>query len=184
MVRGGEEARTACGSLLMALPTDANRPFPSTPPCVSMVKTWLEPLRHTTFLDSTSPAHDVSTCTASALWRSTRVTVSAISSPNPSPSAVGAFVGVLTSVPVALVIKREEKNKRIWDLREKRHKGVEKGDKAFLESLYYLFEGKKGQDTHTHVSNTTHESTTLPLLIRVAAGSLCKSLWTQLSVSP
>ena len=42
---------------------------------------------------------------------------------------------------VALVIKREEKNKRIWDLREKRHKGVEKGDKAFLESLYYLFEG-------------------------------------------
>ena len=33
--------------------------------------------------------------------------------------------------------KREEKNKRIWDLREKRHKGVEKGDKAFLESLYY-----------------------------------------------
>ena len=37
--------------------------------------------------------------------------------------------------------KREEKNKRIWDLREKRHKGVEKGDKAFLESLYYLFEG-------------------------------------------
>jgi ribosomal protein S13 len=42
-------------------------------------------------------------------------------------------VGVLTSVPVALVIKREEKNKRIWDLREKRHKGV------------------KGQDTHTHV---------------------------------
>jgi hypothetical protein len=26
-------------------------------------------------------------------------------------------------------------------LREKRHKGVEKGDKAFLESLYYLFEG-------------------------------------------
>ena len=39
------------------------------------------------------------------------------------------FVGVLTSVPVALVIKREEKNKRIWDLREKRHKGVEKGDK-------------------------------------------------------
>ena len=32
--------------------------------------------------------------------------------------------------------KREEKNTRIWDLREKRHKGVEKGDKAFLESLY------------------------------------------------
>jgi hypothetical protein len=42
-------------------------------------------------------------------------------------------VGVLTSVPVALVIKREERNKRIWDLREKRHKGVEKGDKAFLD---------------------------------------------------
>ena len=34
------------------------------------------------------------------------------------------------------VQQREEKNKRIWDLREKRHKGVEKGDKAFLESLY------------------------------------------------
>ena len=33
--------------------------------------------------------------------------------------------------------KRGKKNKRIWDLREKRHKGVEKGDKAFLESLYY-----------------------------------------------
>ena len=49
-------------------------------------------------------------------------------------------MGVLTSVPVALVIKREEKNKRIWDLREKRHKGVEKGDKAFLESLYYTKE--------------------------------------------
>jgi hypothetical protein len=30
------------------------------------------------------------------------------------------------------VKKREEKNKRIWDLREKRHKGVEKGDKASL----------------------------------------------------
>ena len=41
---------------------------------------------------------------------------------------------------LALVIKREEKNKRIWDLREKRHKGVEKGDKAFLESLYYTKE--------------------------------------------
>ena len=33
-----------------------------------------------------------------------------------------------------------KKNKRIWDLREKRHKGVEKGDKAFLESLYYTKE--------------------------------------------
>ena len=31
--------------------------------------------------------------------------------------------------------KREEKNKRIWDLREKRHKGVEKGDKAFLKDF-------------------------------------------------
>ena len=51
-----------------------------------------------------------------------------------------APVGCRTSVPVALVIKREEKNKRIWDLREKRHKGVEKGDKAFLESLYYTKE--------------------------------------------
>ena len=30
--------------------------------------------------------------------------------------------------------KRGQKNKRICDLREKRHKGVEKGDKAFLES--------------------------------------------------
>jgi hypothetical protein len=55
-----------------------------------------------------------------------------ISSPNPPPPPSG-FVGVLTSVPVALVIKREESNKRIWDLREKRHKGVEKGDEAFLE---------------------------------------------------
>ena len=30
--------------------------------------------------------------------------------------------------------ERQESNKGIWDLREKRHKGVEKGDKAFLES--------------------------------------------------
>ena len=36
--------------------------------------------------------------------------------------------------------KRGKKNKRIWDLWEKRHKGVEKGDKAFLESLYYTKE--------------------------------------------
>ena len=37
------------------------------------------------------------------------------------------------SVRASVFLKREEKNKRIWDLREKRHKGVEKGDKAFLE---------------------------------------------------
>jgi hypothetical protein len=29
-----------------------------------------------------------------------------------------------------LVKKRGKKNKRIWDLREKRHKGVEKGEKV------------------------------------------------------
>ena len=33
-------------------------------------------------------------------------------------------VGVLTSVPIALVIKREENVRGIWDLREKRLKGV------------------------------------------------------------
>ena len=31
--------------------------------------------------------------------------------------------------------KISESNKRIWDLRDKRHKGVEKGDKAFLEPV-------------------------------------------------
>jgi hypothetical protein len=44
-----------------------------------------------------------------------------------------------------LVKKRGKKNKRIWDLREKRHKGVEKGDKAFLESLYYTKERVTGR---------------------------------------
>jgi hypothetical protein len=58
----------------------------------------------------------------------------------------GVCGSALTSVPVALVIKREEKNKRIWDLREKRHKGVEKGDKAFLESAGYTFFGMHGKD--------------------------------------
>ena len=29
--------------------------------------------------------------------------------------------------------KGKESNKRIWDLREKRHKGVKKGEKAFLQ---------------------------------------------------
>ena len=36
--------------------------------------------------------------------------------------------------------KRVTKGSGFWDLREKRHKGVEKGDKAFLESLYYTKE--------------------------------------------
>ena len=61
-------------------------------------------------------------------------------------SGVRSRVGVLqyvilTSVPVALVIKREEKNKRIWDLREERHKGVEKGDKE-RAGYTHTFEGE------------------------------------------
>ena len=59
----------------------------------------------------------------------------------------------MTSVPVALVIKREENNKRIWDLREKRHKGVEKGDKAFLESLYYKNEDRNKKVVWSRVAN-------------------------------
>jgi hypothetical protein len=42
------------GSLLMALPTDANRQalsfHPPFAPCVSTVKMWFEPVRHATFL--------------------------------------------------------------------------------------------------------------------------------------
>ena len=98
----------------------AVRAAPKTRNCItSRVKMWLEPLRHTTFLP-VQPG-------------GVPVTVSPLLTP---PLLRLGSVGVLTSVPVALVIKREEKNKRIWDLREKRHKGVEKGDKAFLESLY------------------------------------------------
>jgi hypothetical protein len=53
--------------------------------------------------------------------------------------------------------KREESNKRIWDLREKRHKGVEEGDKAILESLYYLFEGTT-RSRKTNRPGTSHEA--------------------------
>ena len=57
--------RAPPGPLLMAPPIDANRPFPSTPPCVSIGEdVVLTPLAHDV---STSPAHDVSTCSA---WRS------------------------------------------------------------------------------------------------------------------
>ena len=45
---GGERAPP--GSSLMAPPDDANRPSPSAPPVYPLVKMWLEPLRHTTFL--------------------------------------------------------------------------------------------------------------------------------------
>ena len=67
------------------------------PPCVSMVKMWLEPLRHATFLP---------------LWHTTflpvqpggvPITVSPLLTP---PLLRLGSVGVLTSVPVALVIKR------------------------------------------------------------------------------
>ena len=49
--------------------------------------------------------------------------------------------------------KGKESNKRIWDLREKRHKGVEKGDKAFLEptrrSAQAMEHGKGNQQQHS-----------------------------------
>ena len=48
LTEGGE--RAPLGSLLMASPDDANRPSPSAPPVYPLVKMWLEPLRHTTFL--------------------------------------------------------------------------------------------------------------------------------------
>ena len=67
------------------------------PPCVSMVKMWLEPLRHATFLP---------------LWHTTFLPVQpggvpiTVSPLLTSPLLRLGSVGVLTSVPVALVIKR------------------------------------------------------------------------------
>ena len=85
------------GPLLMAPPIDANRPFPSTPPVYPLVKMWLEPLWHTTFLP-----HRHTTFLPVQPGR-VPITVSPPQIPPPPPSG---FVGVLTSVPVALVIKR------------------------------------------------------------------------------
>ena len=82
--------------------------------------------------------------------------------------------------------KREEKNKRIWDLREKRHKGVEKGDKAFLESLYYLFEGttrktnrqtskrQRAQSHNDDDENDNHKADAAQSQAHNAAGGLFK----------
>jgi hypothetical protein len=50
--------RGACTAWLFAdgSPNDANRPTPSNPPVYPLVKMWLEPLRHTTFLPA-PPRH-------------------------------------------------------------------------------------------------------------------------------
>ena len=89
--------RAPPGPLLMAPPIDANRPFPSTPPVYPLVKMWLEPLWHTTFLP-----HRHTTFLPVQPGR-VPITVSPPQIPPPPPSG---FVGVLTSVPVALVIKK------------------------------------------------------------------------------
>ena len=67
------------------------------PPCVSMVKTWLEPLRHATFL----PLRHTTFLPVQP--GGVPVTVSPLLTP---PLLRLGSVGVLTSVPVALVIKR------------------------------------------------------------------------------
>ena len=92
----GRGARTAW-LFADGLPNDANRPSPSTPPVYPLVKMWLEPLWHTTFLP-----HRHTTFLPVQPGR-VPIIVSPPQIPPPPPSG---FVGVLTSVPVALVIKR------------------------------------------------------------------------------
>ena len=92
---GGEHAPP--GSLLMALPTDANRPFPSTPPVYPRLRCGLNLYGTRRFYLSGTRRFYLS---SPAEYRS----------PN-SPLLIPPLlrlgsVGVLTSVPVALVIKR------------------------------------------------------------------------------
>ena len=54
--------RALPGSLLMASPTDANQPFPFIPPVHPRLRSGLNLYGTRRF--TTSPAHDVSTCTA------------------------------------------------------------------------------------------------------------------------
>ena len=87
--------RVSFKSLFRSAP--CTHPSPSNPPVYPLVKMWLEPLWHTTFLP-----HRHTTFLPVQPGR-VPITVSPPQIPPPPPSG---FVGVLTSVPVALVIKR------------------------------------------------------------------------------